>query len=256
MLGADWSKITITHTLDCDWLAKVGWCVHVINMPCLGTISTPKDTMHATCVICPSEEVCPLRVWILHGTTSLATNFALKFEKLSVHHIKPASLVDFNWSLCVTDWQIAADQHKTAKLLLHCGLKRETTDHLSVRLQWLIQDFPGAPIPEGGTKLLFGITFPENYMKMKKMDREVHASLNFLSVLSQYILYNRIKITDMFFSNWPISLVNALRSPWAATCSRQNNSIMCNQVQSRQVFPNLSFPETAFYRQLTKFGAR
>ena len=37
------------------------------------------------------------------------------------------------------------------------------------RLQWLIQDFPdGAPTPEEGTNLLFGIIIAENCNKMKK----------------------------------------------------------------------------------------
>ena len=39
--------------------------------------------------------------------------------------------------------------------------------------QWRIQDFPeGAPIPEGGANLLFGIIIAENHMTIKKMHWE------------------------------------------------------------------------------------
>ena len=48
VLDADWSIKTISHTLDCDWLPKIGWYLHVISMPWLDTTS---NQWGAICVI-------------------------------------------------------------------------------------------------------------------------------------------------------------------------------------------------------------
>ena len=50
---------------------------------------------------------------------------------------------------------------------------------------WRIQDFPeeGAPTWGGGAKLLFGLIFAQNYMRMKQMDRvkyHKHIDINYI----------------------------------------------------------------------------
>ena len=48
--------LSINHALGCDWLLQLGWCICVIDMPCLGAAANSKGMMHVICVLFPQKE--------------------------------------------------------------------------------------------------------------------------------------------------------------------------------------------------------